>query len=758
NLPKGATVSPIASASDGTQIWKITHNGVDTHPIHFHLYDVQLLNRVTWDNIVIPPDPNELGWKDTVRISPLEDTIVALRPVIPTLPFDVPNSIRLLSPMAPEGAILASSTLADQLALGMNAFNPAAEPVDIVNHYVNFGWEYVYHCHILSHEEMDMMRPVLIALPPVSPSNLAVDVVGSGDGRVVDLTWRDNSRSETAFVVQRTGGVAGAWTVLATLPSTTGPEIGGTLSYSDPVGADESAYSYRVQAINVVGDTWDYADPEINEIVRGGFPTVTASSGFSNEAAMPPPPFAPSDLVATASGSGVSLTWTDNSSDETGFTLRRSVNGGPFEMLLTLGADVVSYTDAPLATGSYQYRISAVNTAGASSEAASNVVDVLAPPLAPTNLVATVQDGPQVLLTWTDNSTDETQFAVYRSVNGAGFEVLAAVAADSVTYTDTTVASGSSYQYQVTAVNAAGPSASAVSNTVSVVATLPAPTDLVATSPVASQVLLTWMDNSADETGFVIQRSFNGGAYSTIVTTSANATTYTDTGLVSATYQYRVAAVNAAGSSAYATSAQVSVTGPPAAPTNLTAAIMAPTSVKLSWIDQSNNESSFAVWRSVNGAPAAQIAVVFRNSTQRTETGGTVSYTNTGLTSTNAYSYYVTALATTESAPSNTVSPAFTRPAAPSAVTVTAETSQPSSDLATLTWTDNADNEASYKVQAATNETFTQNLRTITIGANGTSASGPVPRNATLYFRVQAANGMGASPWVNATPFPIVTP
>ena len=44
------------------------------------------INRVTWDNIIIPPDPTELGWKDTVRISPLEDTIVALRPIIPRLP------------------------------------------------------------------------------------------------------------------------------------------------------------------------------------------------------------------------------------------------------------------------------------------------------------------------------------------------------------------------------------------------------------------------------------------------------------------------------------------------------------------------------------------------------------------------------------------------------------------------------------------------------------------------------------------------
>ena len=66
--------------ADGTQIWKITHNGVDTHPVHFHLFNVQVINRVGWDGPIRPPDPNELGWKETVRMNPLEDVIVALRP------------------------------------------------------------------------------------------------------------------------------------------------------------------------------------------------------------------------------------------------------------------------------------------------------------------------------------------------------------------------------------------------------------------------------------------------------------------------------------------------------------------------------------------------------------------------------------------------------------------------------------------------------------------------------------------------------
>ena len=52
-----SAMTPIGSLADGTQIWKITHNGVDTHPIHFHLFNVQVINRVGWDGAIKPPDP-----------------------------------------------------------------------------------------------------------------------------------------------------------------------------------------------------------------------------------------------------------------------------------------------------------------------------------------------------------------------------------------------------------------------------------------------------------------------------------------------------------------------------------------------------------------------------------------------------------------------------------------------------------------------------------------------------------------------------
>ena len=97
-----AALEPVSAVlGDGTQLWKISHNGVDMHPIHFHIFDVQVINRVGWDGQIRLPAPQELGWKDTVRIAPLEDTIVAMRPWTPPLPFSIPFSLRRAEPGHP---------------------------------------------------------------------------------------------------------------------------------------------------------------------------------------------------------------------------------------------------------------------------------------------------------------------------------------------------------------------------------------------------------------------------------------------------------------------------------------------------------------------------------------------------------------------------------------------------------------------------------------------------------------------------------
>jgi hypothetical protein len=182
----------IGTARDGTAIWKITHNGVDTHTIHFHLMDVQLVNRVGWDGAIRPPDANEMGWKESVRMNPLEDAIVAMRPATPDLPFKIGDSIRSIDPTMPANH-------------QMSAFDPlTGQVITFSNAPQNMGWEYVWHCHLLGHEENDMMRPVDFAGSPDAASRVTSTVTGTNRAPTITVRWTNNANWQlTNFVVER---------------------------------------------------------------------------------------------------------------------------------------------------------------------------------------------------------------------------------------------------------------------------------------------------------------------------------------------------------------------------------------------------------------------------------------------------------------------------------------------------------------------------------------------------------------------------
>jgi spore coat protein A, manganese oxidase len=122
-----------------SEVWEIVNLTGDTHPIHFHLVNVEVLSRQAFDpdtykggapsftGPAIAPDPNELGWKETVRMNPEQVTRVLIKFTLPAVPFTVPASPRLLHDYGIAG-----------------------------------GAEYVWHCHILEHEEHDMMRPLVV--------------------------------------------------------------------------------------------------------------------------------------------------------------------------------------------------------------------------------------------------------------------------------------------------------------------------------------------------------------------------------------------------------------------------------------------------------------------------------------------------------------------------------------------------------------------------------------------------------------------
>jgi len=112
---------------DSWEIWKILNLTTDTHPFHVHLVQFQALARAAYDTsgfdpaqggttTPVVPDPgrstpldaNELGDKDTIRVNPNEMVTIAAR-------------------------------------------------------FSGGTGRYLYHCHILEHEDHDMMRPFLVA-------------------------------------------------------------------------------------------------------------------------------------------------------------------------------------------------------------------------------------------------------------------------------------------------------------------------------------------------------------------------------------------------------------------------------------------------------------------------------------------------------------------------------------------------------------------------------------------------------------------
>jgi len=465
DLVKGSLEgAPIGVMPDGTQIWRIFHNGVDSHTIHTHLFHAQLVNRLGQDGLLLPTDPIELGWKDTFRVNPLEITYLAMRPTVPTpaqLPFEAPDSVRLLDPTLPEGATLIPPPPAGW-------FDPAGNAISqILNHFVNLGWEYVWHCHILAHEEMDMMHSLVFAVPPKAPTGLAATLAGTANNPRVNLTWADNSVKEVQFTIQRatdasfTAGLA-TFNLANPTPTTTGP-----VAFQDATVARDTMYWYRVFANGApVGDGF-----------TAGFPTMTAES-VSNTVSiltgvLPAAPLPPSNLIATPqAGPQVRLTWTDNATNETGFVVERCTVVPPaitctnFVQIAAPGprnnTGNVTYVDATVAFGSnYLYQVKAFNAGGSSAYATMlNPVVLPALPPAPSNFtVAAVKatgNNYTATLNWASTINPAT-FTIQRATNATFTTGLASFTAVGTARTLVqTVNRNTVYYYRIRANNTLG--------------------------------------------------------------------------------------------------------------------------------------------------------------------------------------------------------------------------------------------------------------------------------------------------------------
>jgi FtsP/CotA-like multicopper oxidase with cupredoxin domain len=321
---------------DETQIWKVTHNGVDSHPVHFHMVNVQVINRVGWDGQIKPPAPNEVGWKETLRMNPLEDVYVAVKAVRPVAPFGVPRSARVLDPSQAVDAQLGFTQIDPTsgqaprtqtwLTNGISASHPVAA---YSNQFTDFDNEYVWHCHILGHEEQDFMRPFVfhpIVVLPDAPAAVTVAAgkvswtdttpVGGQDAQGIPTAGSNaahpaptsSPKNEIGFKVYKVApaavppAVAPPPTLVATLPAN-------TTSWTD--ASVSAADVYQVVAYNAIGDSL----PGISTTTTGAG-KLTGTPGVVT----PPPstaapvtggPAGPAGLTQTLNADGsVTLSWT----------------------------------------------------------------------------------------------------------------------------------------------------------------------------------------------------------------------------------------------------------------------------------------------------------------------------------------------------------------------------------------------------------------------------------------------------------------
>lgn len=323
----------------------------------------------------------------------------------------------------------------------------------------------------------------------------------------------------------------------------------------------------------------------------------------------PVAPAAPSGLTATATGpTSVSLSWTDNATNETGHLLQRSTDDGATWADIALNANVTSYVDQALtAETSYLYRVQAFNGAGPSD---FDVLDdaVTTPAATPASEIIIDNSGPNVTTvgTWytstnptgyfgasylhENNGGKGTRSATFTAtaVDGAAYNVAVwYIARDTRAtnvpidiYTKTGVVTlsvnqringsqwftlpGGPYEFDaavgvkiVVRNGSTNGSVAADAFRLTPTNTAPsapaAPSALQASSVNATTIALSWTDNSSNETGFKIERRIQGTTTFTEITqVGANVKSYTNTGLSSAnTYEYRVRATNAVGDSGY---------------------------------------------------------------------------------------------------------------------------------------------------------------------------------------------------------------
>jgi len=467
-----------------------------------------------------------------------------------------------------------------------------------------------------------------------APSGLAATASNS---QQINLSWTNNTVSETGYRIERcTGSSCTTFLEIATV-------TGKATTWSDTTVAHNTTYRYQIRAMNG---------------------TVPWNSGYSNIAtATTPAQAAPTGLAASAIATRATLTWTDRTSDETGFKIERCQGAGcsAFAEIGQVGANVTTYADSTVCSGtSYTYQVRATRNSTPTYDTPYSTPATGTPTAVAAVLTATRSSEAQINLTWTNPTTDEDGYRLERC-SGSGcsnFVQIASFAANAVSYSDSSLLPNYTYTYRVNGFNTTAACGwQTTSGSASATTTTVAPTGLTATASGRSQINLAWTDTSATETGFKIERCTGTGCtnFIEIAVTSGSGTTWSDMNLPSSTtYRYRVRATKItpyAWDSEYTTVVSATTASVPVAPTALSAQATSSSQINLTWSDVASDATGYRI-ESCSGTNCSSFSEI------TAVTLSPKSFSHTGLTPDTTYCYrlrsYKTGTGSWTSAYSNT--------------------------------------------------------------------------------------------------------
>jgi uncharacterized protein len=342
---------------------------------------------------------------------------------------------------------------------------------------------------------------------------------------------------------------------------------------------------------------------------------------------------------------------------------------------------------------------------------------------APSLLSSNAISSTQIILGWTDNSSNETGFKIERKIgtcdSTTSWTQIALLPPNTTSYIDSGLSPNTTYAYQIRAYNGDENSSYSICTATTTKSGSPtAPSNLSLKAKSSTQIAMMWKDNSGDESGFKIEQK-TGGCNSTNVWTQvaikpANSKTHTISGLSpNTTYAFRIRAYQTSFNSNYSNcaSAKTGLSGTPPAPSNLKATSISSTTVNLSWADNSTNETGFRIYRRVGTGAWALRATIGANLKAFNDYNAINNYSST------TYQYYIVSYNAYGNSPLTYIA---TVPYQPTDFTVMWGTTP---GTINLTWTDQSYNETGFEIYRKSGECSSAApwAKVVTLGANRTA-------------------------------------